>query len=92
MFKPHDTQQFRVSAGRRFRAPQAFDADLHIAFAGGGVSRISLAPDLSPEYSSSLSASWNADWIRSTWIAGVTVEGFLHPTRKRLCARRGRPR
>lgn len=76
MFKPHDTQQFRVSAGRGFRAPQAFDADLHIAFAGGGVSRISLDPDLAPEYSSSLSASWNADWIRSSWIAGVTVEGF----------------
>ncbi len=50
MYKYKHNTQFRVSYGTGFRAPQAFDTDLHIAFAGGGVSRITLAPDLKPEH------------------------------------------
>ncbi len=68
--------QLRVSYGNGFRAPQAFDADMHIAFAGGGVSRVQLAPDLREERSRSWSASFNYDKATEKWIAGFTLEAF----------------
>jgi len=65
-----------MSYSTGFRAPQAFDADLHIAFAGGGISRIELADDLKEERSKSLSASYNYDKAASHYIYGFTLEGF----------------
>ncbi len=76
MYKLEETTQFRVGWGTGFRAPQAFDTDLHIAFAGGGVSRISLAEDLIEERSNSFTASVNYDKATEHFIAGFTVEGF----------------
>jgi outer membrane receptor for ferrienterochelin and colicins len=49
---------------------------MHIAFAGGGVSRISLSPDLTQERSNSFSGSVNFDKATKMWIAGFTIEGF----------------
>jgi hypothetical protein len=69
--------QFRLSYGAGFRAPQAFDADMHLAFAGGGVSRISLSPQLREERSRSWSASINHDHATEKWVAGFTLEGFF---------------
>jgi outer membrane receptor for ferrienterochelin and colicins len=68
--------QFRLSYGTGFRAPQAFDTDLHIAFAGGGISRVTLSPDLIPENSKSYSASMNYDKPAEQYIVGFTLEGF----------------
>ena len=68
--------QLRLSYGSGFRAPQAFDTDLHIAFAGGGISRVKLSEDLNPERSHSLSASINYDKISTKYIAGFSLEGF----------------
>ena len=68
--------QFRAGWGTTFRAPQAFDTDLHIAFAGGGVSRIGLAENLREERSNSFTASANYDKATEHFIAGFTVEGF----------------
>ncbi|MCB0510815.1 MAG: TonB-dependent receptor [Chitinophagales bacterium] len=68
--------QFRFSYGTGFRAPQAFDTDLHIAFAGGGISRVQLSPELREERSQSISTSINFDKASKKWIAGFTVEGF----------------
>ncbi len=76
LYKLKETTQFRVGWGTGFRAPQAFDTDLHIAFAGGGVSRISLAEDLIEERSNSFTASVNYDKATEHFIAGFTVEGF----------------
>jgi len=76
LYKMKENTQFRLTWGTGFRAPQAFDADLHIAFAGGGVSRISLSPDLKQERSSSLSGSINYDKSSEKFIAGFTLEGF----------------
>ena len=76
LYKPFLNTQFRASWGTGFRAPQAFDADLHIAFAGGGISRISLDDDLISERSNSFSASVNYDKIKENFIAGFTIEGF----------------
>ncbi len=47
LYRLKGNTQFRLSYSSGFRAPQAFDADLHMAFSGGGISRISLADDLS---------------------------------------------
>ncbi|MCB0760321.1 MAG: TonB-dependent receptor [Flavobacteriales bacterium] len=68
--------QFRVNWGTGFRAPQAFDSDMHIAFAAGGVSRATLSPDLQPERSQSWSASVNWDHPQEHFIVGFTIEGF----------------
>ncbi len=76
LYKLKKNTQFRVNYGAGFRAPQAFDADLHIAFAGGGVSRVSLSPDLIPEKSQSLSGSVNYDRPTDKFIVGFTLEGF----------------
>lgn len=76
LYKWKDYTQFRLNYGAGFRAPQAFDADLHIAFAGGGISRISLSPELLPERSQSWSGSVNFDKPAEHYIIGFTVEGF----------------
>ena len=76
LYKWKTHTQFRLNYGAGFRAPQAFDTDLHIAFAGGGVSRVRLSPDLIPERSQSLSGSINYDKPMDHYIFGFTVEGF----------------
>ena len=76
LYKLKETTQFRVGWGTGFRAPQAFDTDLHIAFAGGGVSRISLSDNLTEERSNSFTTSVNYDKATEHFVAGVTLEGF----------------
>ena len=76
LYKYKDNTQIRASYGTGFRAPQAFDTDLHIAFAGGGISRVLLSDDLIEETSQSFSASINYDKPTDHWVAGFTVEGF----------------
>ena len=76
LYKLKENMQFRLGWGTGFRAPQAFDADLHIAFAGGGVSRISLAENLKEERSNSYTASFNYDRATEHAIFGFTLEGF----------------
>ncbi len=76
LYKYLDNTQFRLSYGTGFRAPQAFDTDLHIAFAGGGISRVFLSPDLKSEQSSSYSASVNYDRPTESYVVGFTLEGF----------------
>ena len=76
LYKSDSNVQLRATWSTGFRAPQAFDTDLHIAFAGGGVSRISLDEDLVEERSNSFSASINYDKSTENFIAGFTLEGF----------------
>lgn len=76
LYKPFEKTQFRATWGTGFRAPQAFDTDLHIAFAGGGVSRVKLADDLKKERSNTYTASFNYDKGNEYFIAGFTLEGF----------------
>ncbi|MBW6534319.1 MAG: TonB-dependent receptor [Mariniphaga sp.] len=76
LFKPDINTQLRASWSTGFRAPQAFDADMHIAFSGGGIQTISLADDLKEERSQSLSASMNWDKPTEKHIYGFTLEGF----------------
>lgn len=76
LYKWNKETQFRLGWGTGFRAPQAFDTDLHIAFAGGGISRISLAESLKEERSNSYTASANYDKANEHFIIGFTLEGF----------------
>lgn len=76
LYKLKKTTQFRLTWGTGFRAPQAFDSDLHIAFAGGGISRISLAENLEAERSNSVNASVSFDKPAEKFIIGFTAEGF----------------
>lgn len=76
LYKYKTNTQLRFTWGTGFRAPQAFDADLHIAFAGGGISRIMLADNLKEEKSNSLSASVNFDKATEMFVAGFTLESF----------------
>ena len=76
LYKPFGKAQFRATWGTGFRAPQAFDTDLHIAFAGGGVSRVILGDDLEKERSNTYTASFNYDKGNEHFIAGFTLEGF----------------
>jgi outer membrane receptor for ferrienterochelin and colicins len=76
LYRLKNYTQFRFTWGTGFRAPQAFDTDMHIAFAGGGISRISLAPNLKEERSNSFSGSVNFDKATENYIYGFTLEGF----------------
>ena len=76
LYRLKEYTQFRTTWGTGFRAPEAFDADLHIAFAGGGVSRITLDPNLEEERSNSFSGSVNFDKPTEKYIFGFTFEGF----------------
>ena len=78
LYKKNKNIQLRLNYGKGFRAPQAFDTDLHITFAGGGISRITLDPDLKPELSQSISSSINYDKPMKKSIAGFTIECFYN--------------
>ncbi|MFA7627311.1 MAG: TonB-dependent receptor, partial [Candidatus Kapaibacterium sp.] len=57
MFKPVNNLSLRTSFSTGYRAPQAFDEDLHITQVGGEGMLITLSDDLKPEFSQSLSFS-----------------------------------
>lgn len=75
-FTPVDGLILRAGYSSGYRAPQAYDEDLHVAAVGGKVSLITLDPNLRPEYSHSATAS--VDFYRSfgKWETNLTVEGF----------------
>ena len=56
-FNPTQNINLRLSYSSGFRAPQAFDEDLHVENVGGNVAMVELAKDLKEERSQSLSAS-----------------------------------
>lgn len=76
LYKPFDFTQIRAGYATGFRAPQAFDTDLHIAFAGGGVSIIQLDDDLIEETSESYSFSFNFDKPSQKYIYGFSMDVF----------------
>ncbi len=76
LYKTSNGFQFRGGWATGFRAPQAFDSDMHIAFAGGGVSRVELDPNLKEEKSNSFSLSANYDKATENYVAGFTLEAF----------------
>ena len=66
----------RLSYSSGYRAPQAFDEDLHIMAVGGEVAIIELSPDLKPEYSNSFSGSLNWSLSIKGGEFNILAEGF----------------
>ena len=64
MWKPNDNIQARLTWSTGFRAPQAYDEDLHVTAVGGEGVLIQLADGLKPERSNSFSGS--LDWSMQT--------------------------
>ena len=75
-YNPTKNVNLRASYSYGFRAPQAFDEDLHIDNVGGTVSMIRLAEDLRVEKSQSFSLS--SDMYRSwgDWQGNLLLEAF----------------
>lgn len=75
-YSPKESVIFRGSYSSGFRAPQAFDEDLHVTAVNGGVSLIKIDPDLKTEKSNSMSAS--ADFYKNfgSVQTNLLVEGF----------------
>ena len=75
-YNPHHNVNLRAVYSSGFRAPQAFDEDLHILVVGGERTRIRLADDLKEERSHTFSLS--ADMYKSFGRVetNLLVEGF----------------
>ena len=76
-YNPSENINLRASYSYGFRAPQAFDEDLHIDNVGGTVSMIVLADDLRVEKSQSVSVSADLYHSWGDWQGNVLVEGFF---------------
>ncbi|MCD7962393.1 MAG: TonB-dependent receptor [Rikenellaceae bacterium] len=75
-YSPIEAVGLRVSYSSGYRAPQAYDEDLHMDAVGGEVTIIEIDPDLKPEYSHSLSASADLYKNLGKWQTNLLVEGF----------------
>ncbi len=75
-YNPTQFMSLRVSYSSGFRAPQAFDEDLHVTAVGGNVALIRLDPNLKTEKSQSYSAS--ADFYKTFGKVQTNflIEGF----------------
>lgn len=76
LYKPVDNLQARLTYSTGFRAPQAYDEDLHVTAVGGEGIQIRLADGLREERSNSFSGS--IDWTLPIghWQSNLLVEGF----------------
>ncbi len=76
LYKPSKQFQARLTYSTGFRAPQAYDEDLHVTAVGGEGVQIKLADGLKEERSNSFSGS--VDWTTKFghWQANVLLEGF----------------
>lgn len=76
LYKPSELLQARATYSTGFRAPQAYDEDLHVTAVGGEGMLIKLAEGLKPERSNSFSGS--VDWTANFghFQSNLLVEGF----------------
>ena len=75
-FNPSESVNLRVSYAGGYRAPQAFDEDMHIAIVGGERVRIRLSDDLKEERSHSVSLSADLYHSFGSVQTNLLVEGF----------------
>lgn len=75
-FNPTKNINLRASYSFGFRAPQAFDEDLHVENVGGTVSMIQLADNLKEEKSQSFSVSADVYHNWGNWQGNFLIEGF----------------
>ena len=75
-YNPTENINLRFSYSSGFRAPQAFDEDLHVENVGGNVAMVELADNLKEERSQSLSVSANIYHRFGAFQVNFLVEGF----------------
>lgn len=75
-FNPVENVNLRASYSVGFRAPQAFDEDLHIENVGGTISMIELADNLKEEKSQSFSVSADVYHRWGAFQGNFLLEGF----------------
>ena len=75
-YNPTHNINLRATYGSGFRAPQAFDEDLHILIVGGERTRIRLAEDLREERSHSFTVSADMYKTFGRVQTNLLVEGF----------------
>ena len=75
-YSPIEDIGLRISYASGYRAPQAYNEDLHIDALNHSVSIIRLADDLRPEYSHSVSASADRYHSFGRLQTNLLVEGF----------------
>jgi outer membrane receptor for ferrienterochelin and colicins len=72
-----DDLKFRGGYARGFRAPQAFNEDLHISSVGGEPQFVILSNDLNTEYSNAYTGSFNYSKNINLLQLDFLVEGFF---------------
>ena len=75
-YNPTENINLRATYGSGFRAPQAFDEDLHILVVGGERTRIRLADDLKEERSHTFTLSGDMYHTFGRVQTNLLVEGF----------------
>ena len=75
-YSPVEWLILRTGYSSGYRAPQAYEEDLHVSAVGGEVSLVELDPNLKPESSHSvnLSTDWYGSW--GDWHTNLLLEGF----------------
>lgn len=76
LYKPSDNLQARLTYSTGFRAPQAYDEDLHVTAVGGEGVQIRLADGLREERSNSFSGSVDCSFPMGHWQSNILLEGF----------------
>ena len=71
-----DALKFRGGYARGFRAPQAFNEDLHISSVGGEPQFVILSDNLETEFSNAFTASLNYTKTVNLWQMNFLLEGF----------------
>lgn len=69
--------KLRLSYAQGYRAPQAFDEDLHIETVGGAARFTRISPNLTTEKSNSYTASLNYTIFKDNLQANFVLEGFV---------------
>ena len=76
LYKPNDNLQARLTYSTGFRAPQAYDEDLHVTAVGGEGVQIRLADGLREERSNSFRGSVDWSFPMGHWQSNILLEGF----------------
>ncbi len=76
-YSPNENINLRGSFSSGFRAPQAFDEDLHVTAVGGKVSLIQIDPNLKTEKSQSVSTSVDLYKNFGNVQTNLLIEGFF---------------
>jgi outer membrane receptor for ferrienterochelin and colicins len=76
LYNINEDLQFRGGYARGFRAPQAFNEDLHISSVGGEQRFVIVSDDLESEFSNAFTASFNYTKDFNKTQTNFLVEGF----------------